>query len=104
MQKETQILRGKSAFLTISGQVNDAVMGKKNMYVLTDSGKFYVIDKESKKTLFTDTVQNGRYISLSNGYLFVFGDDARCYYVGDTPSGLWNSLYGNSLNWNSAIK
>ncbi|MGB4263331.1 MAG: PQQ-binding-like beta-propeller repeat protein [Fervidobacterium sp.] len=104
MQKETQILRGKNVFLTISGQVIDAVIGKKNIYVLTDSGKFYVVDKESKKTLFTDTVQNGRYISLSSGYLFVFGNEIRCYYVNDNPSGFWNSLYGNPLNWNSAIK
>ncbi|ODN30211.1 PQQ-binding-like beta-propeller repeat protein [Fervidobacterium thailandense] len=104
MEKETIIQRDKVTFLSFSEEVQDAVLGRKNIYVLTSSGKLYVIDRSSKKILFTDTVAKAKYISVSDGYLFVFGSDVSCYYVADEPSGLWNSIYGNALNWNAALR
>jgi len=104
MKEGTVVFKEKNNFLTISAEITDAVLGKEKLYVIDSNGKFQVIDKNTKKVLFTDTVPNGKYISLSNGYLFVFGKEVRCYYVNDTPSGYWNSLYGNPMNWNSAVK
>jgi hypothetical protein len=104
MKDSTDIFKGRTNFLTISAEIIDAVLGKERLYLIDSNGKLQVIDKNTKKVLFTDTVPNGKYISLSNGYLFVFGKEVRCYYVNDTPSGYWNSLYGNPMNWNSAVK
>jgi len=104
MKDSTDIFKGRTNFLTISAEITDAVLGKERLYFIDSNGKFQVIDKNTKKVLFTDTVPNGKYISLSRGYLFVFGKEVRCYYVNDTPSGYWNSLYGNPMNWNSAVK
>ncbi|MEJ5256795.1 MAG: PQQ-binding-like beta-propeller repeat protein [Fervidobacterium sp.] len=104
MVKETQILRGKSVFMTINEEVTDAVVSKEKLYIMTSSGKLLIIDKSTKKTLFSDTVPNGKYISLSNGYLYAFGKEVRSYYVNDTPAGFWNSLFANPLNWNSGVK
>ncbi len=104
MKEGTVVFKEKNNFLTISAEITDAILGKEKLYVIDSTGKFQVIDKNTKKVLFTDSVPNGKYISLSNGYLFVFGKEVRCYYVNDTPSGYWNSLYGNPMNWNSAVK
>jgi len=104
MKSETKVYSGKTLYLTINDELVDAVLGKKNIYLLGSTGKLYIIDKQSKKTIFTDTISGGKYISLSNENLYVFGKEARCYYVADNPSGFWNSLYGNQMNWNSAVK
>lgn len=104
MKDKTEVSKGRSAFLTFQSEIVDAVLGKQHLYVIDSNGKLQIIDKDTKKVLFTDTVPSGRYLSLSKGYLFVFGKEVRCYYVNDTPSGYWNSLYGNSMNWNSAVK
>ncbi|MFN6991414.1 MAG: PQQ-binding-like beta-propeller repeat protein, partial [Fervidobacterium sp.] len=104
LDKETQIVKGKTAFRKINDLIVDAVLGKTRIYAVGSSGKIYVIDKESKKTLFSDTVPGAKYIGLSNNYLYVFGKEIRCYYVNDHPTGLWNSLYANQFNWNSAVK
>ena len=104
MKSETKIYNGKTLYLTLNDEIIDAVLGKRNLYVLGSSGKIYVIDKQSKKTVFSDIIPGGKYISLSNEKLFAFGKEVRCYYVNDNPSGFWNSLYGNQMNWNSAVK
>jgi len=104
MEKETLIQRDKTNFLTFPEEVLDAVLGRKNIYILTASGKIYAIDRSSKKTVFADTVPKAKFLSLSDGHLFVFGSDVACYYVNDNPSGLWNSIFGNSMNWNAALK
>jgi len=104
LEKETQIVKGKNLFVTINDQIVDAVLGKEYLYALGNSGKLYVIDKDTKKTVFTDSISGGKYIGLSNGYLYVFGKEVRCYYTNDNPTGFWNSIYANQFNWNSAVK
>ncbi|MCX7653881.1 MAG: PQQ-like beta-propeller repeat protein [Fervidobacterium sp.] len=105
LERETQVVKeNKNVFVTINDQVIDAVLGRNYVYAIGNSGRFYVIDKDTRKTLFTDVVPGGKYIGLSNGYLYVFGREIRCYYTNDNPTGFWNSLYANQFNWNSAVK
>lgn len=104
LERETQIIKGKNLFVTISDQIVDAVLGKEFLYALGNSGKLYVVDKDSRKIVFNDTIPGGKYIGLSNGYLYVFGKEIRSYYMNDNPTGFWNSIYANQFNWNSAVK
>lgn len=104
LENSTQIIKGKSIFITVNDVIVDAVLGKEYIYAISSSKKLYVIGRDTKKIVFTDTIPGGKYVSLSNNYLYVFGNEVRCYYVKDNPSGLWNSLYANPLNWNSAVK
>ncbi|MGC8954892.1 MAG: PQQ-binding-like beta-propeller repeat protein [Fervidobacterium sp.] len=104
LEKETQILKGKANFITVNDIIVDAVLGKEYIYALSNSGKLYVIGRDTKKVVFTDNIPNAKYLSLSNKNLYVFGKEVRCYFVNDNPSGLWNSLYANQFNWNSAVK
>jgi hypothetical protein len=65
MKDSTDIFKGRTNFLTISAEIIDAVLGKERLYLIDSNGKLQVIDKNTKKVLFTDTVPNGKYISLT---------------------------------------
>ncbi len=101
---ETQVLRIEVPFLTIEGRVRDAVVGKENIYILNDKGTVFVYNKISKQLVTRFTVPGAKYISAWKDYLYVFGSEIHCYYIDEEFTGFWYSIYGNSMNWNSAIR
>ncbi len=101
---ETRVLRLDYPFLTIEGRVKDAVVGKENIYILNDKDTVFVYNKVTKQLVTEFKVPGAKYISAWKNYLYVFGSEIHCYYVQEEFTGFWYSIYGNSMNWNSAIR
>ncbi len=101
---ETKVFRLEYPFLIIEGRVRDAVVGKENIYILNDKGTVFVYNKVSKNLVTKFTVPGAKYISAWKDYIYVFGSEIHCYYVDEEFTGFWYSIYGNSMNWNSAIR
>lgn len=105
LERETHIMRDNTVYMTFNEEIVDAVLGRRFLYILTQSGKLHIVERASRRILFTDTLQKAKFLSLSEGCLFVFGREVVCYNVGDdTPAGLWSSMFANPMNWNVATK